>query len=161
MGFIRDPRYWVPFVALLAIIAVAAVMRNSGSSEAEQVVVTPTPAATSTPDPSHTPTIDETLLDARRVFDIAAAQKALAAYHNEHRSYPSTGGAFVGVSYTFREERLWLSITPQYFAPIGQSYYPPWALSGLPWAELGVPVTDHLTISLRLGETLLKAAYTL
>ena len=94
MGFIRDPRYWVPFVALIAIIAVAAVMRNSGSSEAEQVVLTPTPAATSTPDPSHTPTIDETLLDARRVFDIAAAQKALASYHNEHRSYPSTGGAF-------------------------------------------------------------------
>ncbi len=38
MDFVRDPRYWIPFVALIAIIAVAAVMRNSDSSEAKQAV---------------------------------------------------------------------------------------------------------------------------
>lgn len=75
---------------------------------------------------------------------------------------PSSGGIFVGVSYLIREERLWLKLTPQYLFPMdGWSAYPQWALSGVPWVELGVPITPHCDISLRLGETILKVAYRL
>jgi hypothetical protein len=71
-------------------------------------------------------------------------------------------GLLVGLSYLVREERFWLQLTPQYLFPIGgPSAYPSWALSGLPWVEVGFPVNPNCDISLRLGETLVKVAFKL
>lgn len=72
---------------------------------------------------------------------------------------PAQGGTFVALSYLIREERLWMKLTPQFYMPdTGGSAYPPWALSGLPWVEIGVPITPWCDISFRLGETLFKVA---
>ena len=71
-------------------------------------------------------------------------------------------GLFAGVSYRVQAERLWMELTPQYFLPLGgRAYYPSMAMSGLPWVEVGIQVTEDLALSLRWGETPLMVRYRL
>lgn len=66
-----------------------------------------------------------------------------------------TLGAFAGLAYRHQEGFLWLQLTPQLFTHLdGATAYPPWAMSGLPWVEMGVVVVPGLELTFRLGETL-------
>ena len=66
-----------------------------------------------------------------------------------------TWGAFAAVAYRHQEEFLWLQVTPQLFTYLdGPAAYPTWALSGLPWVEMGVVLAPGVEVSFRLGETL-------
>lgn len=60
-------------------------------------------------------------------------------------------GALFAVRYTFRTERLWLRLTPQYVMPVdGAASDSPFHRSGIPWAEAGVMMTPWLALGLRL-----------
>jgi hypothetical protein len=60
-------------------------------------------------------------------------------------------GALLALSYTFRTERLWLRLTPQYVVPVdGFATDSPFSRSGIPWAEAGVRMTPWLALGLRL-----------
>jgi hypothetical protein len=66
-------------------------------------------------------------------------------------------GALLAISYTFRTERLWLTLTPQYVMPIdGRPSASSLYRSGIPWAEAGVMMTPWLALGVRFSETPLK-----
>lgn len=71
-------------------------------------------------------------------------------------------GVLAGFSYLIRAERLWFRVQPHYYLALGGgSAYPTLGLSGLPWAEVGIPITSQWEVSIRVCETFLKVAYKL
>lgn len=95
---LRDPRYAVPLGVLLAIVVLSLALTRASSGDGRGGDAARGPedvspmAATRTPTPTGTPSLDSILLDLRRREDVVNIVAALQTYRGRYGSYPTTGG---------------------------------------------------------------------
>ena len=99
---LRDPLYAGSVAALVCVAVVAGslmLFSGEGAAESPRAVVNASatntvalPQATATQ--VATPSYGDVLADTQRLLELAKVRDALAAYHAQRGSYPSTGGVF-------------------------------------------------------------------